>query len=106
LLYGEVSDLKPALGVRTDPLCTLSLREGAYAGRVVKVADAPNETLALVIKGFLDEAGIPVLIQKGGGFNIQDFLSAGPRDVLVTHLYAAEAGKLLEDTTGLDHGRE
>ena len=45
---------------------TLSLREGAYAGRVVKVADAANETLALVIKGFLDEAGIPVLIQKGG----------------------------------------
>jgi len=31
----------------------------------VKVAAAPNETLALVVKGLLDEAGIPVLIQKG-----------------------------------------
>ncbi len=66
----------------------------------VKVAAAPNETLALVMKGLLDEAGIPVLIQRGGGFDIPDFLSAGPRDVLVPHLFAAEARELLEDTTG------
>jgi hypothetical protein len=28
----------------------------------VKVAAAPNETLALVMKGLLDEAGIPALV--------------------------------------------
>lgn len=66
----------------------------------VKVAAAPNETLALVMKGLLDEAGIPVLIQRGGGFDIPDFLSAGPRDVLVPHLFVTEARELLEDTTG------
>jgi len=66
----------------------------------VKVAAAPNETLALVMKGLLDEVGIPVLIQRGGGFDIPDFLSAGPRDILVPSLFAAEARNLLEDTTG------
>jgi hypothetical protein len=67
----------------------------------VKVAAAPNETLALVMKGLLDEVGIPALIQRGGGFDVPDFLSAGPRNVLVPQLFAAEARELLEDTTGL-----
>ena len=49
----------------------------------VKVAAAPNETLALVMKGLLDEAGIPALVRRGSGFDVPDFLSAGPRDVLV-----------------------
>jgi hypothetical protein len=67
----------------------------------VKVAAAPNETLALVMKGLLDEVSIPVLIQRGRGFEVPDFLSAGPRDILVPRLFAAEARRLLEDTTGL-----
>ncbi len=67
----------------------------------VKVAAAPNETLALVMKGLLDEAGIPALVRRGSGFDVPDFLSAGPRDVLVPHLFAAEARELLGDTTGL-----
>jgi hypothetical protein len=67
----------------------------------VKVAAAPNETLSLVMKGLLDEVGIPALIQRGGGFDVPDFLSAGPRDVLVPRLFADEARELLEGTTGL-----
>jgi hypothetical protein len=54
-----------------------------------------------MMKGLLDEVGIPVLIQRGRGFDVPDFLSAGPRDVLVPHLFANEARELLEDTTGL-----
>jgi hypothetical protein len=46
----------------------------------VKVAAVPNETLALVMKGLLDDAGIPALVQRGSGFDVPDFLSAGPRD--------------------------
>lgn len=67
----------------------------------IKIASAPNETLALVMKGLLDEAGIPVLVRRGSGFDVPDFLSAGPRDVLVPDLFANEAKQLLEDTTGL-----
>ncbi len=66
----------------------------------VKVAAAPNETLALLMKGLLEDVGIPVLVQRGSGFDVPDFLSAGPRDVLVPELYVAEARELLEGTTG------
>ena len=66
-----------------------------------KVAAAPNETLAFLMKGLLEDVDIPVLVQRGRGFDVPDFLSAGPRDVLVPRLYLAEARELLEGTTGL-----
>jgi hypothetical protein len=72
----------------------------------VKVAAAPNETLALVMRGLLDEAGIPALVRRGSGFDVPDFLSAGPRDVLVPHLFAAEARELLGAPRALARGRE
>ena len=49
----------------------------------VKVGSAPNETSAVLMEGVLKDAGIPVLIRRGYGFDIPDFLSAGPRDALV-----------------------
>ena len=67
----------------------------------VKVGSAPNETYALLMEGVLRNDGIPVLIRRGAGFDIPDFLSAGPRDVLVPDTFAEEARQLLEDTTGL-----
>ncbi len=67
----------------------------------VKVGSAPNETFALLMEGVLRNDGIPVLIRRAAGFDVPDFLSAGPRDVLVPDLYAEEARQLLQDTTGL-----
>jgi predicted esterase len=67
----------------------------------VKVGSAPNETSALLMEGLLRETGIPALIRRGTGFDIPDFLSAGPRDVLVPEPDLEEARQLLEDTTGL-----
>jgi predicted esterase len=49
----------------------------------------------------LKDAGIPSLIQRAAGFDAPDFLSAGPRDVLVPASLAEEARQILEDTTGL-----
>jgi hypothetical protein len=69
--------------------------------RWVKVAVAPNETSALMMEGVLKDAGIPSLIQCTRGFDAPDFLSAGPRDVLVPDSLLGEAKQLLEDTTGL-----
>lgn len=66
----------------------------------VKVGAAPNESLAMMMEGILREVGIPVLIQRASGFDIPDFLSAGPRDVLVPSFYYEEARELVEDTTG------
>jgi hypothetical protein len=67
----------------------------------VKVGSAPNETSAVLMEGVLKDAGIPVLIRRGYGFNIPDFLSAGPRDALVPETAFEGARQLLEDTTGL-----
>src|ERR687893_1634476 len=53
------------------------------AERWVKVAAAPDESVALLMDGVLKDAGIPSLIQRAAGFDAPDFLSAGPRDVLV-----------------------
>jgi hypothetical protein len=67
----------------------------------VKVAAAPDETDALLMDGVLKDAGIPSLIQRARGFDAPDFLSAGPRDVLVPDSRLEEARQILEDTTGL-----
>lgn len=67
----------------------------------VKVGSAPNETSALLMEGVLRDAGIPALIQRATGFDVPDFLSAGPRDLLVPEPDLEDARRILEDTTGL-----
>ena len=69
--------------------------------RWVKVAVAPNETLALLMDGLLRDAGGPSLVQRDPGFDVPDILAAGPRDLLVPGAYLEEAREILEDTTGL-----
>ncbi len=71
------------------------------AERWVKVAAAPNESDALLMEDVLEDAGIPSPIQRAPGFDAPDFLSAGPRDVLVPASLVEEAKQVLEDTTGL-----
>lgn len=71
------------------------------AERWVKVAVAPNETSALLMDGVLNDAGVPALIQRAPGFDVPDFLSSGPRDVLVPNSLVGEARRILLDTTGL-----
>ena len=67
----------------------------------VKVGSAPNETVALLMEGLLKGAGVPSLVQRASGFDVPDFLAAGPRDVLVPEPDVDYARQLLEDTTGL-----
>ena len=67
----------------------------------MKVAAAPDESSALLMEGLLKDADIPSLIQRAPGFDAPDFLSAGPRDLLVPASLLGEAKQVLEDTTGL-----
>ena len=67
----------------------------------MKVAAAPDESSALLMEGLLKDADIPLLIQRAPGFDAPDFLSAGPRDLLVPASLLGEAKQVLEDTTGL-----
>jgi len=69
--------------------------------RWAKVAAAPDESVALLMDSVLKDAGIPSLIRRAAGFDAPDFLSAGPRDVLVSASLVEEAKEILEDTTGL-----
>jgi hypothetical protein len=69
--------------------------------RWVKVAAAPDESSTLLMDGLLKDADIPSLIQRAPGFDAPDFLSAGPRDLLVPASLLGEAKQVLEDTTGL-----
>jgi hypothetical protein len=67
----------------------------------VKVAAAPDESSALLMEGLLKDADIPSLIHRAPGFDAPDFLSAGPRDLLVPASLLGETKQVLEDTTGL-----
>lgn len=67
----------------------------------MKVAAAPDESSTLLMEGLLKDADIPSLIQRAPGFDAPDFLSAGPRDLLVPASLLGEAKQVLEDTTGL-----
>ena len=49
----------------------------------MRVARAANQPEAELIAGLLLEAGVPSLSRRAGGFDVPDFLAAGPRDVLV-----------------------
>ena len=52
-------------------------------GDLVRVAWAHNQAEAEFIQGLLLEEGVPSLLRRARGFDVPDFLAAGPRDVLV-----------------------
>jgi hypothetical protein len=64
-------------------------------GALVRVAGARNQTEADFIQGLLLEEGIPSLQRRARGFDVPDFLAAGPRDVLVPESGAPAARDVL-----------
>jgi hypothetical protein len=52
-------------------------------GRLVRVAGAHNQAEGEFIQGLLLEEGVPSMLRRSAGFDVPDFLAAGPRDVLV-----------------------
>jgi pimeloyl-ACP methyl ester carboxylesterase len=64
-------------------------------GRLVKVAWAANQAEAELIEGILREEGIPSVERRTRGFDVPDFLAAGPRDILVPEEAAEAARELL-----------
>ena len=61
-------------------------------GRLVKVARAGSQPEAELVEALLLEEGIPSMSRRSGGFDVPDFLAAGPRDVLVP-VSGAEAAR-------------
>lgn len=64
-------------------------------GEPVKVAFAQNLAEAQLIQGILLEEGIPSYERRSRGFDVPDFLAAGPRDILVPSAAAEVARGLL-----------
>ncbi|HXD65031.1 MAG TPA: hypothetical protein VNV17_10460 [Solirubrobacteraceae bacterium] len=64
-------------------------------GELVKVAWARNESEGEFIQGLLLEEGVPSMLRRSAGFDVPDFLAAGPRDVMVPISGAQTAREVL-----------
>ena len=64
-------------------------------GEPVRVARAQNQPEAELLQGLLLDAGVPSLVRRSRGFDVPDFLAAGPRDILVPSGGAAAARDVL-----------
>jgi hypothetical protein len=64
-------------------------------GRLVRITTARQGAEAEMLQGMLLEEGIPSLGRRTRGFDVPDFLAAGPRDILVPEAAEAEARALL-----------
>ena len=67
-------------------------------GELVRVAGGRNQPEAELIQGLLLEEGVPSLLRRTAGFDVPDFLAAGPRDVLVPESGAAVAREALRQS--------
>jgi len=67
-------------------------------GPLVKVAYVRNQVEGEFIQGLLLEEGVPSILRRTAGFDVPDFLAAGPRDVLVAASGAATAREVLLDS--------
>ena len=52
-------------------------------GELVKVAGVRNQVEGELIQSLLLEHGVPSMLRRTAGFDVPDFLAAGPRDVMV-----------------------
>jgi len=66
-------------------------------GRLVPVAGAQQQPEAEMIQGLLLDAGVPSLVRRSAGFDVPDFLAAGPRDILVPESGVEAARAMLMD---------
>ncbi len=64
-------------------------------GELVRVAGARNQPEAEFIQGLLLEEGVPSILRRTAGFDVPDFLAAGPRDVLVPEAGVETAREVL-----------
>jgi len=64
-------------------------------GDLVRVAGGRNQSEAELIQGLLLEWGVPSVLRRSAGFDVPDFLAAGPRDVLVPEAGAETAREVL-----------
>jgi hypothetical protein len=70
------------------------------SGKLIKVGYGQQQAEAEMIQGLLAEHGIPSMLRRAAGWDVPDFLAAGPREVLVAEELAEQAREVLEGTPG------
>ena len=95
LVYVGRGEQEPITGAHEK---ARKVRPEYTGGQPVKVAFARNLAEAQLIQGILLEEGIPSFERRSRGFDVPDFLAAGPRDILVPEAGAEVARGLLADT--------
>jgi hypothetical protein len=73
-------------------------------GDLVRVAGGRHQAEAEFIQGMLLEEGVPSLLRRARGFDVPDYLAAGPRDVLVPESGAGVARDVLLEAELLPTG--
>jgi hypothetical protein len=66
-------------------------------GDLVRVTGGRNLSDSELIQGILLDHGVPSILRRTRGFDVPDFLAAGPRDVLVPESGYERARELLGD---------
>jgi hypothetical protein len=64
-------------------------------GQLIRVVGARNQAEGEFIQGLLLEEGVPSMLRRSAGFDVPDFLAAGPRDVLVPESGVSAAREIL-----------
>jgi hypothetical protein len=80
VLAGASEERPPASEARAR---ARKIRPELTRGPLVRVVSASNQAEAELIQNMLLEEGVPSVARRSAGFDVPDFLAAGPRDLLV-----------------------
>jgi Putative prokaryotic signal transducing protein len=95
LVQAGGTEVEPARGEAHER--ARKIRPEYTRGRLVRVAGGRNQAEAELIQNLLLEEGVPSMLRRSAGFDVPDFLAAGPRDVLVPESGAEAARELLHE---------
>jgi hypothetical protein len=92
---GRVDVEEPASGSRER---ARKINPEYTRGDLRRVATARQQPEAELIQMLLLEEGVPSTVRRAAGFDVPDFLAAGPRDVLVPESGLAVAREVLRQS--------
>ena len=93
LVYAGIREEEPVTGAHER---ARKVRPQLAQGELVRVTGGRNLAEAELIQGILLDQGIPSILRRTRGFDVPDFLAAGPRDVMVPESGFQRARELLE----------
>jgi hypothetical protein len=96
---GKVDVEEPASGSRER---ARKINPEYTRGDLRRVATARQQPEAELIQMLLLEEGVPSTVRRAAGFDVPDFLAAGPRDVLVPESGLRVAREVLRESEIID----